>query len=82
MSKPIFVFPCPETYDSYGGRGDGQKGMTLRDWFAGQALAGFLASKSHSTSFNPEDDANYVYCIADAMLLAREKDLAHKPTPE
>ena len=53
------------------GHKDYAPGMTLRDWFAGQALAGFLASKAHSTSFHPSEDAEYVYAIADAMLKAR-----------
>lgn len=51
-------------------------GMSLRDWFAGQALKGRLAAERHSTS---EDGfAGYtelaaeVYSIADAMLFARE----------
>lgn len=51
--------------------GEVRGGMTLRDWFVGQALAGFLASKAHSTSFHPSEDAEYVYAIADAMLKAR-----------
>ena len=40
-------------------------GMSLRDWFAGQALVGMLASNSRS--WCAED--SYVY--ADAMLKAR-----------
>ena len=40
--------------------------MTLRDWFAGQALAG-LASSSH-----PDRAATLAYQCADAMLKARE----------
>lgn len=45
-------------------------GMSLRDWFAGQALAGFLANKDRPTTMAP-DDAEYCYSIADAMLAAR-----------
>ena len=41
--------------------------MTLRDWFAGQALAG-LASSSH-----PDRAATLAYQCADAMLKAREE---------
>jgi hypothetical protein len=48
-------------------------GMTLRDWFAGQALAGMLASRnSLGPRFHPADDAAYVYAVADAALKARE----------
>lgn len=44
-------------------------GMSLRDWFAGQALA-MLADPDFDHS--PEDTARLVYRIADAMLKARE----------
>jgi hypothetical protein len=45
-------------------------GMTLRDWFAGQALAGYFA---HPTTphQNATDGAAYCYAMADAMLAAR-----------
>jgi len=53
-------------------------GMTLRDWFAGQALAGMLASRNPlGPRFHPADDAAYVYAVADAMLAARE--VKHDP---
>jgi len=41
-------------------------GMTLRDWYAGQALAG-LASNNH-----PDRAAAIAHQCADAMLAARE----------
>jgi hypothetical protein len=48
---------------------DRYPGMTLRDWFAGQALAGLLASKGyHERSVAATDAFN----LADAMLTARE----------
>lgn len=47
--------------------------LTLRDWFAGQALMGLLASRNPtSPRFHPDDDAQYVHAVADAMLAARE----------
>lgn len=56
-------------------------GMTLRDWFAGQALAGVLAGGFADTI--PHDDANgggdaarFAFMYADAMLLARTKSEA------
>ncbi len=55
-------------------------GMSLRDWFAGQALAGICAT------LDPEEIADLsggylhgireskaAYCLADAMLRARRK---------
>lgn len=50
---------------------EGAKGMSLRDWFAGQALAGWLACLE--TTGEPESGAEYCYTLADAMLAAREK---------
>ena len=48
-------------------------GMTLRDYFAAAALQGLIASRgSMSTRFLAEDDASYVFEIADAMIKARE----------
>lgn len=47
-------------------------GMTLRDWFAGQALAGALANSSIDCS--TEDCAKIAYGHADAMLAERRKN--------
>jgi hypothetical protein len=48
-------------------------GMTLRDWFAGQALAGLLAGQYAATShYNLSEVPDEAYRIADAMLLARK----------
>jgi hypothetical protein len=44
-------------------------GMTLRDWFAGQALAGLLASSENNMPFYVV--APLAYRHADAMLKAR-----------
>jgi hypothetical protein len=53
-------------------------GMSLRDWFAGQALAGILAGGFADTI--PHDDANggqdaafFAYQYADAMLMERSE---------
>lgn len=40
-------------------------GMTLRDWFAGQALAGLAATEGDAST-------KYAYFLADAMLEARK----------
>jgi uncharacterized protein YodC (DUF2158 family) len=47
-------------------------GMTLRDWFAGQALIGILADGVVG-DVTDEDVANASYAMADAMLKAREQ---------
>lgn len=56
---------------------DNEHGMTLRDYFAAQALAGWLASYSpdatHPAGRGKEGDvAEMSYALADAMLRARE----------
>ena len=58
------------------------KGMTLRDYFAGQALAGDMAAQSEHcgviqenvTDSNLDLLARHYYRISDAMLREREKD--------
>jgi len=45
-------------------------GMTLRDWFAGQALAGALADSTRD--LYAYEYAESAYECADAMLAARE----------
>lgn len=64
----IWAFP------SHGSMGEVvQEGMTLRDYFAAKALTGMMSSRDpRSPRFHPEDDAAYVYAVADAMLKARE----------
>ncbi|WP_395543235.1 hypothetical protein [Neotabrizicola sp. sgz301269] len=51
--------------------------MSLRDWFAGQALAGVLPICVHDTvkpGEFPQHIARNAYQIADAMLAAREAE--------
>lgn len=48
----------------------GHNGMTLRDWFAGQALVGFMANTNRPMTM-AKDDAAWCFAIADAMLAAR-----------
>jgi hypothetical protein len=47
---------------------------TLRDWFAGQALAGYFGYRyaGHQNAANMET-AEYLYKMADAMIAARNK---------
>lgn len=46
-------------------------GMSLRDWFAGQAMAGVCRPTPDGWSLSPQDHAAWAYQIADAMLAAR-----------
>lgn len=57
-----------------------QKGMTLRDYFAGQVLSGAIemitkeaAAKRSSTEETITIIAGFCYNIADAMLKGREE---------
>lgn len=53
---------------------DGGPGMSLRDYFAAQALSGLYSGKGDNLAVRDEDlleDAKLFYRIADAMLAAR-----------
>ena len=51
------------------------KAEELRDWFAGQALAGLLPTFGKDLRPGTEDVvAEAAYAIADAMLRARRED--------
>ena len=63
---PAFPTPRYERGDMY------SLGMTLRDYFAAKAMQGFMANKSNPMHYQPEEDAQWAYMIADAMLKARE----------
>jgi hypothetical protein len=74
------AFPSGESYDTrdlMGGVSEHRKGpfyagMTLRDYFAGQALAGITgAGVDAEGSWHPATAATLAYEIADAMLAAR-----------
>ena len=62
------AFPCEAEWYNGNEVWPASRGMSLRDWFAGQAL----------TAFNAEDGDRYItqraYEIADAMLAARETE--------
>lgn len=47
-------------------------GMSLRDWFAGQALAGFVVRQSAART-DAHHGAGFAYQYADAMLAERAK---------
>lgn len=76
----VSVGPAGDVYSS----ADADSSMSLRDWFAGQALVGMLAADPHlvkqgiaAGSFpgasHPRDFANCAYRMADAMLEERKR---------
>lgn len=54
----------------YGGRIEGQRGMTLRDYFASVALTGLIARYAE-LGLHPKRSATTAYEVADAMMEAR-----------
>lgn len=61
------------------------EGMSLRDWFAGQALVGYIAhlgSQDIHASNYINECAQEAYALADAMLSEREKSLSHSEGEE
>ena len=63
IDNQTLFFPQPQ---------EDENGLTLRDWFAGQALAGVL-SNSNMTFERNNEAAEVAYSVADAMLAARSE---------
>jgi hypothetical protein len=74
MSTPINdggpAFPFSKEMETISGL-QFSTGMTLRDWFAGQALVGLLTQPAE-IEFGASHFAKASYEMADAMLKARE----------
>jgi hypothetical protein len=69
----------PRVGEGFGNPRYDAPGMTLRDWFAGQAMAAALGAflsdpKGQPDARNKDIIAASSYAIADAMLAAREAD--------
>ena len=68
------AFPCRMSLDSR------ENGMSLRDWFAGQALTGLCATETEEDRQRADDDpvtayrifAIQAYLLADAMIEQRK----------
>lgn len=72
------AFPAIVPGCGHGSAIDYQEGMSLRDWFAGQALAVLATYAGEGDFSEPENDkcvATIAYGIADAMLEARKGKL-------
>lgn len=65
------AFPCVSETGAFR-----PQGMSLRDWFAGQALTGMMATATLSPSEEIPglNTAMWAYKYADAMLAARERE--------
>jgi hypothetical protein len=76
------AFPQPK-FDSFGHAYDPldsaeHPGMTLRDWFAGQALAGAMACPTMRQGMSSASYASMSYELADAMLSTRSQSQAEE----
>ncbi len=77
------AFPRPASEDRTSGTlpdgdrlVDEQAGMTLRDWFAGQALTAIVPNEGwvQDKAGRPaQEAAEQAYLVADAMLVERDK---------
>lgn len=67
------AFPLPyfaQGIDLIGGR----PGMSLRQWYAGQALIGLLAATANRSEMpDPSGIARHAHIYADAMIEARKQ---------
>ena len=68
-NEPAFPFSYN---DNTPGEMCAHPGMTLRDWFAGQALTGLVQSQIERRIISAENLASVAFNIADAMLKERD----------
>lgn len=70
----IPAFPNPALGDENWIGFDGCEGMSLRDYFAAQAMNGIYAGRGDPVALKSLHlDADLSYKIADAMMAARDK---------
>ena len=71
------AFPHPALADKTFRPSCDMGGMSLRDWYAGQALAGIMGpnyewfTASTETGSRVHEAASFAYSLADAMIAAR-----------
>jgi hypothetical protein len=67
------AFPVPEQVGEIGP----SRGMSMREWYAGQALAGLMANSDLAdlmkSGWAPSKGAEICFMVADAMLAQAKK---------
>ena len=63
---PAFARVCDKHFH------DGQTGMSLRDYFAGQAISGAAIDISSQSRYSAKYISGFAYEIADRMLAQRD----------
>jgi hypothetical protein len=67
------AFPFASEYHPSGIFQYGSNGMTLRDYFAGQALSGLVCPPGNTSGcYSPPHAADVAYQYADAVITARK----------
>lgn len=71
------AFPPSVSSSASGYQSTGPNGMSLRDWFAGQALAGLMSAHTSDGQWAAPGGEDYAaksaYAAADAMIAERAK---------
>jgi hypothetical protein len=57
------AFPCPKMDGNFP-----QDGMTLRQWYAGKAMAGALANQKFTDFYDPASITKIAFDFADKMI--------------
>ncbi len=76
MSKPAFPRPYSEILNDDGGKLQqfaDEDGMSLLDWFAGQALISHVAASNRIGTVTAEECAEASFIIAEAMIEESER---------
>ena len=70
------AFPRPLQEDPHGNYVGGDAGMTLRDYFAGQAMISIISQNGSNPYYRKDTAADYAehaFAFADAMLKERAR---------